>query len=251
MKNTKILVMSMPESSDRRAFMDLKLRNSRIYEYEYFDAKPGSSMKHEYEAYEAWCAAKGMDTIRDGLPSYGCLMSYRSLFLQMNPGNYIVFEDDVYFHRRFFDILDSLPEDVMERYDILYLGHNNYEFSERHMDAIRSGDSLVPMQKDFMTYGTYGIMYGPRAVKLLKGAMANMSHEYVRPVDHLIWIHAVHHLRSAMINPPVVIPEVRTSAIREGRDMHEWCERRLVDMNDYLDVEKYPLYTSQNLGNFT
>ena len=238
--DTKILILSMPKSRKRRAFMDLKLANAGIKNYEYLDAIDGCSIKEKYYEYESRCSIDRIRTIQDGIPAYGCLMSYCSFFQNSPKGQYMVFEDDVYFHRRFFEIVRSIPDDVMQRYDMLFVGYNNYEFSGDQMMAIQNGDIVMPLDRHVMTYGTYGILYGAKAMEYFKRIMTmDMPHREVYPADNIIWRHAAYNLRSAIVNPPLVIPEVRISNIRESRDLKEWCQSRFVDIEEYMDVDKY------------
>lgn len=222
--------------------MDLKLKKLNI-RYEFFDALEASLVKEKYNEYEGWCALNSRNVLMGKLPSYACLMSH-CRFFQDNPlGDYFVLEDDVYFHKRFFHIVESLPDNIMDGYDVLYLGYNNYQLSEQQMSVVENGGLLMPVDKNIMTHGNYGIIYSPSAMKYFKEVMVmDMPHEKVLPNDNIIWRHAAYHLRAAIVNPSPVIPEVRMSNIRESRDMIKWCEHRLIKLEDYMDLDLYENY---------
>ena len=221
----------------------MKLRDAGINSYEFLDAIDGKNLKEKYNEYQAFCSIKGKNVLLGALPCYGCLASHCKFFQSNPPGHYIVFEDDIYFHSRFMEMIGALPDDTINRYDVLYLGYNNYEFSESQASAIRNGEQFLPVDKKIMTHGGYGIMYGPRAMKHFKSVMTmDMPHEDVLPNDNIIWKHAANNLRSAILNPPLVIPEVRMSNIRDFRDLDEWCRIRMVNPDEYVHLDRHSEY---------
>jgi GR25 family glycosyltransferase involved in LPS biosynthesis len=238
----KIVVISMLKSKKRRAFMDLKLKSLGL-KYEFFDAVDAASVKEKYKEYESWCDIEVKKPILGGLPSYACLISHCLFFQNSPPGNYFLLEDDVYFHRNFFEIMESLPNDTMDRHDILYMGYNNYDLSKNQKKAIENGDLLMPMDKQIMTFGGYGILYSAESMEYFKKIMKpDMTYEEVLPNDNIIWRHAAHVLRTSIVNPPLVIPEVRMSNIRQSRDMIDFCRHRKINMDDYMLLDKYETY---------
>ena len=239
---TKILILSMPKSRKRRAFMDFKMKEMGIA-YEFLDAVDGRSLKEKYNEYASVCAVEGKEVLVGGLPCYGCLASHCKFFQENPPDHYIVFEDDIYFHKRFHEIIGSMPSDTMEKYDVLYLGHNNIELSDDQRSAILGGEMFVPVDKKIMTHGNYAMMYSPRAMIFLKEFMTmDMPQEDVAPNDNIIWRHAANDLSSAIVNPTLAIPEVRMSNIRVSKDIQKWCEHRLINPDDYTHVDMYKDY---------
>lgn len=239
----------MPKSKDRRAFMDFKMKNVYLNNYEYFDAIDGEDLKDEYEKkLSKENAEKIKYNLKERLGAYGCLMSHCSFIQNLTCDRCIVFEDDVYFHKRFYEILNKLPDDIEKEYDFLYLGYNNYSLSNEQLKAIENNDIFIPVDEKIKTCGTYGLMYTPNAISYLKNVMkTNICYYYETHADTLLWNYVSKNLRSAIINPPLVIPEVRDSVIRHKRDLFEFCKKRMFNVYDYMNVSDYESFIIDNI----
>lgn len=244
--NIKKSVLSMPKSRKRRAFMDLKLKNLGIKEYSYFDALDGIKFKDRNHQYILWCKNNGVRPMVGGVPVFGCLMSFCDFFQKCEDEPQILFEDDIYFHKDFWTLVDSLPGDLLGRYDLVYLGYNNFRISDRQREAIERNDILIPVEthNDFCTYGGYGILYSREAIRFFKQIFVpDMPHERIQTPDYMIWLHGSRHLRCCIINPPLVVPDVRQSNIRDSQEIKQWCDKRLIKLEDYELVDEFSNYS--------
>jgi GR25 family glycosyltransferase involved in LPS biosynthesis len=241
---SKILILSMPKSKNRRAFMEMKMNSIGIKNYKYIDAVDVKKIKNEFTEYEEKCKIKKIKPI--SIESFACLFSYLLFFRNVEPDNYIIFEDDIYFNFNFFDIILKI-QSLKKNYDILYLGHNNFNLSKQQINYIKNKKILVPVDKKIITYGTYGIFYSLKAIQFIKQTIFDFP---IKPIDHIIWEYVASKLESFIVFPPLVIPEVRTSTIRkENQNIYIWCKKRNFDVCNYMHIDKYSHYSSPFLLN--
>ena len=235
--NLKIL--SLEKNTKRRKFMDHKLKQVGIRDYNFFDAIDGNDIK-EYQDYENFCKKHSRKILNGAQGAFGCLMSYKKLFFNQSQ-SCLVLEDDVYFHKSHQKIITDLEsENVFKNYDIVYLGYNNYRLSERQELSIKNNDFLMPVEHEykFMTCGTFAIWYSTKAISYLNARLQNIKYEDIKSIDHIVW-YLSKRLKSIIINPPLCITEVRDSDIRISREMHSFYKQRHIDISDYLSVDEY------------
>jgi len=237
-----IKILSLEKNIKRRKFMDHKLEQVGIHNYTFFDAIDGNNIK-EYQDYENFCKKHSRKILNGEQGAFGCLMSYKQLFFnQLLPC--LVIEDDVYFHKNHQKIMADLKsEDVFNKYDIVYLGYNNYRLSKRQELSIKNNDLLMPIEHEyrFITCGTFAIWYSAKAISYLNKKLQNIKYEDIKPIDHIVW-NLSKRLKSIIINPPLCISEIRDSDIRMPREMHSFYGQRHIDISNYLSVDEYEKY---------
>lgn len=246
-EDSEINILSLPDHTKRRDFMRLKLDNIGIKNYGFLDAINGKDRTKLYKLYLKHAHSHGKHIVNGGINALGCFLSYKTWFLQKACSrSQIIFEDDIYFHKHFWDIVNNLPDDLTKNYDIIYLGYNQQKFSDEQYLALDTNQSM-PMSKKYTTYGTFGIFYTCKAVSILRDyfeelcSPLNQMVVNFETIDYTLWKAITHKLdlKALILNPPLVIPEVRDSAIRSGRKMETFYAGKYMDLKDYRDVDLY------------
>ena len=240
--NINFNILSMTKSVKRREFMRFKLSEASINNYNFFDAIDGHDLQEEYAKYIEHCNNKNQTILNGDIGAYGCLMSHKKFFQNINDSEpQILLEDDVYFHKDFHQLFPKV-NNIIDDYDLIYLGYNNYHLSPEQKMAINFKDFLIPLgtKKPFITCGTFAILYNVKAIQYFNDLFTNLRKKHIQPVDVIIWLHASKHLKSIILNPPLCIAELRGSEIRNGdRDMKTFYDKRFIDINEYVSVDKY------------
>ena len=234
-----IQILSLAKNIRRRKFMDHKLNQVGIYDYNFFNALNGNHLE-EYIDYENFCKKHYRKILTGERGAFGCLMSYKKLFFNQWQ-SCLVLEDDVYFHKNYQKITKTLEtENVFEQYDIVYLGYNNYRLSARQEFSIKNNDFLIPVEHEhkFITCGTFAIWYSTKAISYLNIKLQNMQYGEIKPIDHIVW-RLSKRLKSTIINPPLCISEIRDSDIRMPRNIHSFYKQRHIDISNYASVDEY------------
>ena len=234
-----IQILSLQKNTKRRKFMEYKLQQVGIDNYQFFDALDGNLLQ-EYRDYENFCKKHSFRILTGEKGAFGCMMSYKQLFFnQCQPC--LVLEDDVYFHKNYQKIITDLKtENVFKKYDIVYLGYNNYRLSERQELSIEQNDLTVPVENEhrFITCGTYAIWYSTKAISYLNIKLQSIQYKNIKPIDHIVW-RLAKKLKSTIVNPPLCISEIRDSDIRMPRKIHSFYKQRRIDISNYLSVDQY------------
>lgn len=240
--NINFNILSMPKSIKRREFMKFKLSKVSISNYTFFDAIDGHDLQEEYDTYIEHCHNKNQTILNGDIGAYGCLMSHKKFFQNIdNSQPQILLEDDVYFHKHFNKLFPKV-NNIIDEYDLIYLGYNNYHLSPEQKMAINFDDLFIPVSKNklFTTCGTFAILYNVKAIQYFNDLFTNLRNKHIQPVDVIIWLHASRHLKSIILNPPLCIAELRGSEIRSGyRDMKSFYNKRFIDINEYSNIDKY------------
>lgn len=234
-----IQILSLATNIKRRKFMNHKLKQVGIHDYNFFDAINGNHIK-EYQDYENFCKKHARKILIGERGAFGCLMSYKQLFFNQWQ-SCLVLEDDVYFHKNYQKIITNLEaENVCKKYDIVYLGYNNYRLSERQELSIKQNNLLVPVEHEhkFITCGTFAIWYSTKAISYLNIKLQNMQYDDIKPIDHIVW-RLSKRLKSTIVNPPLFISEIRDSDIRMPREINSFYKQRHIDISNYLSVDEY------------
>jgi GR25 family glycosyltransferase involved in LPS biosynthesis len=232
----EIKILSLPSSIKRRQFMDYKMSQLNISRYDYIDAINGHNLR-EYLLYKQFCKKNKIKLLTGEAGAYGCLMSYVSIFKQQKEP-VLILEDDVYFHKNFHNIANKL---VYNNFDLIYFGYNNYRLSEQQIFSIKNNNLSIPVEssRKYITCGTYAVWYSIKAIELLKTILNNISHEDIKPIDHIVW-YAASQLNSIILNPALCISEIRDSNIRPARDTEVFYKRRGCLLEDYMHIKEYP-----------
>lgn len=234
----EIKVLSLPSSIKRRKFMDYKMSQLNITQYDYIDAINGHNLS-EYLVYKQFCRKNKIQSLTGEAGAYGCLMSYKKIFTQKKDP-VLILEDDVYFHKNFNNIANELS---YNNFDLIYFGYNNYRLSEKQIFALKNNNFMIPVESDrkYITCGTYAVWYSIKAIKLLKKILDNISHKDIRPIDHIVW-YAASQLNSIILNPPLCISEVRDSNIRPPRNTEKFYKNRGCLLENYMHIKEYPVW---------
>lgn len=247
-EDSEINILSLPNDIKRRDFMRFKLDNIGIKNYSFLNAIKGKDREKLYALYLKHAHSHGKKIVYGGINALGCFLSYKKFFLQKTCNrSQIIFEDDIYFHKDFWDIVNNLPDDLTKNYDIIYLGYNQQKFSDEQYLALDTNQLLIPMSKKYTTYGTFGILYTCKAVSILRDyfeelySPVNQMVVNFTTIDYALWKAITHklNLKACILNPPLVIPEVRDSTIRNSRRMEIFYAAKYMDFKDYKDVDLY------------
>lgn len=237
-----INILSMPKSIKRREFMRFKLSEVSISDYNFFDAIDGHDLQEEYEIYIEHCNNKNQTILNGDIGAYGCLMSHKKFFQNIDDSEpQILLEDDVYFHKDFHQLFPKV-NNIIDDYDLIYLGYNNHNLAPEQKIAIDNKDPFIPLawKRYYLTCGTFAILYNVKAIRYFKDLFSNLHQKDILPVDVIIWYHAIRNLKSIILNPPLFIAELRGSEIRNvKRDMKEFYLKRFIDINEYSSIDKY------------
>lgn len=246
-EDSEINILSLPCDIKRRDFMRLKLDNVGIKNYSFLDAIHGEDKKELYKLYLKHVHSH-KKVINGGINAFGCFLSYTTWFLQKAcDRSQIIFEDDIYFHKDFWNIVNNLPDDLTRNYNIIYLGYNQQKFSDKQYLALDTNQPM-PISNKHTTYGTFGIFYTCKAVSILRDYFEELCTPLMQmiinfqTIDYTLWkaISNKLKIKTLILNPPLVIPEVRSSTIRtDARFLETFYAGKYINLNDYSDIELY------------
>jgi len=159
----------------------------------------------------------------------GCFLSHKKIWekcIKENLNNCLIFEDDIFFHKNFQDILESNLQ-VFDEFDIVFMGSNQSIFSNKINKDINNNFKLnknyyscnhLIGEKNIYSYGTFGYFIKQKTIQIFLNEM-NLPNFKWRTVDTFIQdTIEKYKLKSCTFYPNLVISDVSKSSIREGRD---------------------------------
>jgi len=184
----KIIVVSMPLSTDRREHMERVLSRLEV-EYEYLDAVDGRSVsKHELEACYESSAAKeciGRDLTAGEL---GCALSHKKIYQRMlkeNIAEVVVLEDDVAICEDFVKILQHRTK-FPKNWELVLFGHGDSRVTGRGAYSCFFGKKYLFNKYSIvcfshLAYGTVGYIINLEGARKLLKQLERIT----MPIDHL------------------------------------------------------------------
>ena len=183
-------------------------------------------------------------SMRNG--AFGLYATYKRLLKLCIDKNYdrvLILEDDIYFHKRFNEMLLSAKKIILEN-NVVYLGYNQKSLTCDQMTDTRE-KRYFSLSKDIITYGTFAIMLDSSAIR----ALYNDISQYMQPVDIVLHNTVVYNnLKNAVLYPPLVIPEVRESDNMGVRNLDIFLQERGMYSikNNYRDIHKFSSFIKSN-----
>jgi len=252
-----IFVLHLEKRLDRKLLFDFKLRQTgipvgeilqpgRVEEYcignstyvyppRYWTGKDVmSDLRAQKDFFDTYYDPNNPST---KLGAYGIVNSYEKLFnhvLDQGMEDVLVFEDDCYFHKDFKKLLVE-KRSLFIKNDVVYLGYNQFSYDEKQLEELDAGrDFTFSKNKD--VYGFYGIYFKRKAVNALLSGMDSNRGLTIDYIAYKTW--KKESMAVSLLNPALVIPEVRDSDNMGGRDIFQFLEQRKFDITqyDYVDV---------------
>jgi hypothetical protein len=204
-----------------------------------------SKSSHGWDAYQKMLRPMTSSYRINSLSALGILATWRHISLDCcknpNCSRVLIFEDDVYFSKDFEHDLSAIADSPgFSIYDVIYLGANcdspcNLYRSpdEATLRGFQSLDSAsiheinTISRKRTNVYGAFGILVTKAVFCLLSNELFDLS-KATLPLDVLIeTIYHRHHLRTGIIFPYLVIPDVRESTNMGPRNFQQFASQRL------------------------
>ena len=248
-KISKVYIINLKRRFDRLIMMKFKLEQMGIYNYEIVEAVDGYTDKNKilYQKY------KDNVMLNNNLfydkpqvnseGAYGLLLTYRKLLYNIeNNKNIIIFEDDIVFHKNFYENLFKYDSNFFLTNDIIYLGANQSRWNEEIESSITNYNYYnVCKKKYYWNYGTYSMILTPKIINLIKIKLDDMLSYDLLTIDILLW-HIItnnnNNIRSKILYPNVIIPQLKESDNMGPRDIELLADGKkwtIVDY-DFLDI---------------
>ena len=230
-----VFLINLDNRKDRLLFMDYKLQELGI-NYTRIPAVLGSNHSDEYNNYmKQFTNPTGVHII-NSLGSYGLLLTYKNFVTPLYKKNkYItVFEDDVFFHKDF-NILIKKYEDIIENYDVIWLGCQQVKWTSNMISEYSKLGYYTTRFDRYKPFGTFCIVYSPKFLKILNNELnLNWDTKNIRNIDiYISIILQKYSLKAICINSSLGLPQVFESDNMGPRDIHKMCEGRKWDLSLY------------------
>ena len=214
-KKLMTYVINMPQSENRRQYMQEKL-NSMGIDFSFFVATSGADLSNEYlqKAFSLSQANRGHFGARRAVGEIGCAHSHLNVYRQIAGGDAdmaLVLEDDIDFSGEFKNIFDFINHNqamVSGLFDFIQLGFCDYDgnwdaaSSQFARGRISVNDRItigLPVEFYWSAVGYFISKAG--AAKLLRLG------DPVRMVsDYLLAVSPKYGLKHGIVNIPVVLP---------------------------------------------
>lgn len=249
-----IYIINMKKRVDRLLLMDFKLKEINI-KYDIIEGVDGSISENKelYKKYlDTYNIYKNTNTknniVYNKYPinscgAYGLLLTYKKLcelIPEDNNSNILIFEDDIVFHKDFFNEFQK-KNSYIETNDILFLGANQSKFDNNMVSQINNniGYYTVSNKEYYWNYGTYGMLLKPIIINKIRERLSDMLSPTLLNIDILIWnIICNNNLKGSVLYPNLVIPQLEESDNMGHRNINEVAEYKKWNLCDYkyLDV---------------
>ena len=237
-----IFIVNMTKDIDKKLDIEKKFRRYGIENYSFFEGiVPNEKDETVFEIVSKYENKWGRINF---IGEMGCFLSHKKIWENIvlnNLDNSLVLEDDIYFHKNFQKILDSNMK-IFEDYDIIYLGCNQSKFSKEIISNIIENQQKHKNIYDYFSKLEYleVISYGTFAY-FIKNNVARIFIEEFESSDFLWSTIDVfmpktikkHNLKCCTFFPNLIISDVSSSSIREGRDMVEFAKLKKWDLPFY------------------
>ena len=174
----------------------------------------------------------------------GCFLSHKKIWENIifnNIDNSLVLEDDIYFHKNFQKILENNLS-IFDKYDIIYFGCNQSKFSNKIINNIifyqqqklNIYDNISKLEYlEVISYGTFAYFIKNNVAKIFIEEFE--SRDFMWSTIDVFMQKTIkkYNLKSCIFFPNLVISDVSSSSIREGRDMIEFAKLKKWDLPFY------------------
>jgi glycosyltransferase involved in cell wall biosynthesis len=253
-KINKVYIINLKRRPDRLFMMKFKLEKIGIYNYEIVDAVDGytDENKFYYKKYKENVLLDKdpkINNISLNKPAvnsegaYGLLLTYKKLLSKIdNNENIIIFEDDIVFHKNFYENLFKYNSTFFLSNDIVYLGGNHPKWHEETENQIKKDNYYTICKKQYYwTYGTYSIFLTPKIINIIKMNLTNMLSSKLVSIDILLWFICADmktNIKSAVLYPNLILPQIKESDNMGARDISLLASDRKWKIEDYdfLDI---------------
>jgi glycosyltransferase involved in cell wall biosynthesis len=248
-KISKVYIINLKRRIDRLIMMKFKLEKMGIYNYEIVEAVDGYTDENKilYQKYIDNVILN--NNLFSGKPqvnsegAYGLLSTYKKLLYNIeNKKNIIIFEDDIVFHKNFYENLFKYDSNFFLTNDIVYLGANQSRWNEDIENTIKKHNYYnVCKQKYYWNYGTYSMFLTPKIINLIKIKLNDMLSYDLLTIDILLWyiiIDDTNNIKSKILYPNLIIPQLKESDNMESRDIELLADSKkwtIIDY-DFLDI---------------
>lgn len=255
----KIFIINLERRTDRKMFMMAKLEKAKLSQYIddkiiFYNAVDGNQHTSSYHSFVGKLKSNFQVS---SLGAYGILLTYQKLLNFAKGKHYkkiMIFEDDIYFHQNFHHMMNLLVKnETFKTSNLLYLGANQSAWNRKQITHIakisnHNGNSLVtyPLSHSYrhITYGAYGIVIDQDFITNLLHKLNNLNKQSVIRTLDSTFFHIVkkNSLKSSVVYPNIIIPEVRDSDNIGPRNLSKMAQMRKWILKYYLQLGEYNKY---------
>ena len=228
----KVFVLSLEKERDKRANISTVLGDLNI-EFEFFDAVNGYDIKYnvEWEFYSkrplsTYYEKTYNKKFIESRGAWGCLKSYYEIFKLAIKKKYkriLILEDDVLFCENFEEKVKEFFVNIPDpNWKMVLLGCSQH-FFEEHMDE----NYYRPVK--FRTTGAFANGYDESVYKEIMKDISLMETAFDNtPIGHIFESYPE---ECFVAFPNLIIADVRSSNIREGRNLDKFAEKMQWDLS--------------------
>lgn len=247
----KVFLVNLKKRKDRKLLMEYKLSKMNI-DYELIEGIDGSVKENinNYNIYlNYWnnLDKNNIDNIHNykinTTGAYSLLLTYKKIINIVKKNNYeriLIFEDDIVFHKNFYDLLESYDNDLFKLNDVIWLGGNQERFTEDMLKEMNEKNYYNISNKNyFWTYGCYSIILNRKIIDLIDKEIENIYNPYLLNIDVLIWnLIRMNNLKGIVLYENLIIPQVEESDNMGSRDINAIANKKkwLIDNYEYFDL---------------
>lgn len=239
----KIFLINLASRPDRLKFMHHKLRKIGMEnnDYQVVTAINGYS-EDMIGLYDRYKGRKYYGTISSP-GAIGLIYTWKTLLRDCVEKQYdriLILEDDVYFHKRYHDIIKSNAS-LFDRYDVVMLGGNQQRWDPKQLAQINIKNyHEYSKNKWCCTYGTYAISLNRKAISVIYDAIKGELQDETPTIDVQInMLIRSNKISGVTMHPPSIIPETRDSDNMATREMIEMGRSRKWKLVDYSCLGMY------------
>lgn len=258
----KTFLINLKSRPDRLNFMKIKLDKigfnlNNINIIEAIDGKNNIECKKIYKNVKSKnikCVNTLFQPIKS-LGAVGLLLTYRNIIndvlnkdlLNKDLDYIILMEDDNYFHPIYIKKIKEIPS-LIKKYDVIYLGSNQIVYTKKQLNEIKNNKDYELENSPIS--GTFYIVLSKKMIEILKTYFNNNIYDY--PIDVLInKIIILHKIKTCVMNPKVVIPEVRDSDNNMSRNHIDFYNnRQMTNFKDYDYFNCFNLFSKDRFIKF-
>lgn len=230
-----IYVINLNKNINKKNLIHFKLKTQHI-NYCLFNAIDGQSLE----------ISNTLNTISNG--ALGLINTYIKLLqhaLDSNYKNILVLEDDCCFVNQINEKIHEYKKYfTFSKYNVIYLGANQITFSdEQRRKTLLNKPYDVSSKQHCITFGTYAISFNQNFYKMLLNYLKNLEC-FTGGIDVIIYNLIVNNnIRSKIIYPFLVMPDVTHSDIISNRNQKLFCLPRKYNINlyNYLSIQDYDI----------
>jgi GR25 family glycosyltransferase involved in LPS biosynthesis len=158
----------------------------------------------------------------------GCLLAHNKIIIDAMRKNYkniLILEDDVYFHKNFFNEIEDIMKNIPKKWDLLYLG------------AVQKDWTNINIKKNYYiaknTYGAFAYGINSSVFEKIK----KLCFELTEPFDKCLQkLHEYNN--SYVLYPNIIITNIKNSKIYKSRDIIKYSKLFKWNIEDY-DLHLY------------